>query len=204
MKKIIFGLTGSIASGKSTVSKMFKNMTIPVFDADETVHRLMRDHRKMKDLFQRKIPDCFTDDEIDRKKLSQKVNEGTLDVKQLESMIYPFLEQELQLFFERHSYEPIIVLDIPLLFEAKWDRFCNESIVMTADPLILQKRALSRPGMTIEKYNTLKLRQMSEEEKIKRATYVINSGHTIEEVRLEVEQIVQNARNRLGYGNNGV
>lgn len=203
MKKIVFGLTGSIASGKSTVSGMFKNMTIPVFDADEGVHRLMRESKDMKALFSRKFPQTVNDRGIDRKKLSDMVNDGLIDVRQLESMIHPFLEQELRLFYERHFYEPILVLDIPLLFEAKWDKFCDETIVLTADLLILRQRALSRPGMTIEKYNILKSRQMSDEEKIKRATCTIDTGASLEDVRNKVEQIVEDARNRLGHGNNG-
>ena len=142
-KSLVVGLTGNMGAGKSTTVRMIQEMIVPVFDCDKTVHRLMRESREMKALFYRKFPQSVGQDEIDRSVLSDLIKEKKLDVRQLEQMIYPFLEKELKNFFLRHRLEPVVVLDVPLLFEAKWDRFCDKIIVVSAPEEVLKKRAPS-------------------------------------------------------------
>ena len=151
-KSVVVGLTGSMGAGKSTAVAMIKKMVIPVFDSDEAVHRLMRDNTEMKAVFYRKYPQSIVNDQVDRSVLSGLIKNRRLDVRELEKIIYPFLERELQAFFARHRFEPVIVLDVPLLFEAGWNRFCDKVIVVTAPAAILKKRVFERPGMTEEKY----------------------------------------------------
>ena len=143
-KSVVVGLTGNMGAGKSTAVKMIREMVIPVFEADQAVHILMRDNREMKALFFRKFPESLVNDEIDRTVLSRLINEKKLDIRQLEQMIYPFLEKELQNFFMRHSREPVVVLDVPLLFEAGWDRFCDKIIVVSAPAEVLKQRVFER------------------------------------------------------------
>ena len=162
-KSIVVGLTGNMGSGKSTAVKMIREMVIPVFDSDQAVHILMRDNREMKALFVRKIPESVVNDEIDRTVLSALIKEQKLNVRQLEQMIYPFLERELQSFFVRHNREPVVVLDVPLLFEAGWDKFCDKIIVVSAPAEVLKQRVFERSGMTEEKYQALTARQISDE-----------------------------------------
>ncbi len=190
-KSIVVGLTGSMGAGKSTAVKMIKNMVIPVFDSDQTVHRLMRDHAEMKALFYRKYPQSVINDQIDRTVLSALISEQKLHVKELENMIYPFLERELEAFFARHRFEPVVVLDVPLLFEAGWDRFCDQIIVVTVPADILKQRVFERPDMTEEKYQTLMQRQMSDAEKRSKADYVIETQYGIEPVRQQLVDIME-------------
>lgn len=190
-KSVVVGLTGNMGAGKSTAVKMIREMVIPVFEADRAVHILMRDNREMKALFYRKFPESIVNDEIDRTVLSALIKEKKLDVRQLEQMIYPFLELELQNFFMRHRREPVVVLDVPLLFEAGWDKFCNEIIVVSAPAEILKQRVFERSGMTEEKYRALTARQMPDEEKRAKADYVIETQYGIEPVRQRLTEIME-------------
>ena len=180
-----------MGAGKSTAVKMIREMVVPVFEADKAVHILMRDNRKMKALFYRKFPESVVNDEIDRTVLSSLIKDGKLDVRQLEQMIYPFLEQELQNFFMRHNREPVVVLDVPLLFEAGWDKFCDEIIVVSAPAEVLRQRVFERPGMTEEKYNALTASQMPDEEKRQKADYVIETQYGTEPVRQRLIEIME-------------
>lgn len=189
-KSLVVGLTGNMGAGKSTTVRMIQEMVIPVFDCDKTVHRLMRENREMKALFYRKFPQSIVLDEIDRSVLSDLIKEKKLDVRQLEQMIYPFLEKELKNFFFRHRFETVVVLDVPLLFEAKWNEFCDKIIVVSAPEEILKKRVFERPGMTEEKYKALTLRQMPDNEKRQKADYVIETQYGTEPVRQRLMEIM--------------
>lgn len=190
-KSVVVGLTGNMGAGKSTAVKMIREMVIPVFEADQAVHILMRDNREMKALFYRKFPESVVNDEIDRSILSVLIKEGKLDVRQLEKMIYPFLEKELRNFFMRHRSERLVVLDVPLLFEAGWDKFCDKIIVVSAPAEVLKRRVFERSGMTEEKYQALTARQISDEEKRKKADYVIETQYGIEPVRRQLTEIME-------------
>ena len=187
---VVVGITGNMGAGKSTAVKMIREMVVPVFEADKAVHILMRDNREMKALFYRKFPESIVNDEINRTVLSALIKDGKLDVRQLEQMIYPFLEKELQNFFTRHNREPVVVLDVPLLFEAGWDKFCDEIIVVSAPAEVLRQRVFERPGMTEEKYNALTARQMPDEEKRQKADYVIETQYGTEPVRQRLIEIM--------------
>lgn len=191
MKSVVAGLTGCMGAGKSTAVKMIRQMVVPVFDSDENVHRLMRENRGMIALFARRHPQSVVRGEIDRGVLSALINEQKLDVRELERMIYPFLETELRGFFARHRHEPVVVLDVPLLFESGWDKFCDKVIVVTAPADVLKKRVFERVGMTDEKYAALTRRQMSDAEKRAKADYVVETQCGIEPVREKLAEILE-------------
>ena len=187
--RIVIGLTGAVGAGKSTAAKMFRDMVLPVFDADGAVHRMMRDNARMKALFENRVKGSVVNGEISRAVLSERIKSGDLDVRALEKMIWPFAEEELQSFFERHSREPLLILDVPLLFEAGWDGYCDKIIVMTAPESVLRQRVLARAGMSEEKYALLRKRQLDEKEKCARADFIIDSSEGIEPVRRRLEEI---------------
>ena len=189
-QSVVVGLTGNMGAGKSTAVKMIREMVVPVFESDKNVHLLMRDNREMKGLFYGKFPESLVDDQIDRSVLSALIKDGKLDVRQLEQMIYPFMEKELQNFFRRHRFEPVVVLDVPLLFEAGWDKYCDKVVVVSAPAEVLKRRVFERPGMTEEKYRILTQRQMSDDEKRKKADYVIETQYGLEPVRRRLIEIM--------------
>lgn len=190
-KSVVVGLTGCMGAGKSTAVKMIRQMVVPVFDSDDAVHRLMRENRDMIALFARRCPQSVVRNEIDRGVLSVLIDENKLDVRELESMIYPFLESELRRFFARHRFEPVVVLDVPLLFEAGWDGFCDKIVVVTAPADVLKKRVFERAGMTEEKYAALTSRQMSDEQKREKADYVVETRYGTEPVREKLAEILE-------------
>lgn len=188
-KKTVLGLTGNIGSGKTTAAGMFREMVLPVFDADSAVHRIMRDNVRAKEYFDRRIKGSVVDGEISRSVLSDKIRNKELDVRELEQMLWPFALEELQKFFERHSYEPLLILDVPLLYESGWDSYCDKVIVMEAPEEVLKQRVMSRPGMNEEKYALLTTRQLSQQEKCKRADFRVDSSKGFDFVRAELEKI---------------
>lgn len=190
-KSVVVGLTGGMGAGKSTAVAMIKKMVVPVFDSDEAVHRLMRDNREMKAVFFRKFPQSLVNDRIDRSVLSGLIRDGLLNVKELEKIIYPFLELELKAFFARHRYEPVVVLDVPLLFEAGWNKFCDKIIVVTAPAEVLKRRVFARPEMTEEKYRALTARQMPDRERCLKADYVVETQYGIEPVQEKLTEIME-------------
>lgn len=191
MKSIVVGLTGNMGSGKSTVAGMIKNMVIPVFDADAAVHRLMRDNAEMCAVFARRFPDSVVKNKIDRRILAKKVAGGEINVRELERIIYPYLNQELDAFFRRHRREPVVVLEVPLLFEAGWDRVCNKIIVVSAASDILKQRVMQRQGMTEEKYAVLTERQTDDAEKRAKADYVIDTSASLEDVEKHITEVME-------------
>ena len=190
-KSIVIGLTGCMGAGKSTAVRMIKQMIVPVFDCDDAVHRLMRENRDMIALFARRYSQSVVHGEIDRGVLSALIDEKKLDVRELEQMIYPFLEAGLRDFFARHRYEPVVVLDVPLLFEAGWDKFCDKIIVVTAPADVLKKRVFDRQNMTKEKYDALTDRQLSDEQKRAKADYVVDTRFGKEPVREKLAEILE-------------
>lgn len=102
-------------------------MVIPVFDSDEAVHRLMRDNTEMKAVFYRKYPQSIVNDRVDRSVLSGLIKNRRLDVRELEKSFILFGTGAAG-FFARHRFEPVVVLDVPLLFEAGWNRFAIKSL----------------------------------------------------------------------------
>ena len=190
-RSVVVGLTGCMGSGKSTAVNMIKNMVIPVFESDKTVHRLMRDNLEMKSIFQRKFPESIVNHAVDRAVLSSLLNSKKVDIQELERIIYPFMEQELQAFFVRHRFERIVVLDVPLLFEAGWNRFCDKIIVMTAPAEVLKARVFQRTGMTEEKYEILTQRQMDDREKRLKADFVIETQNGIDSVKERLYEIME-------------
>lgn len=194
MKKTVVGLTGNMGSGKTTAARMIQEDVIPVFDADAAVHRLMKENAGMKALFARRFPGILSGDEISRPFLSAEIAAGRLDIRELEKMIYPFLEEELKLFFARHVREPVIVLDAPLLFEAGWDKFCDRIIWMTVNAEERRRRVFRRPGMTEEKYRSLLSRQTDEEKASARADYIVDSGAGMKAVRQRIAEIMEDIK----------
>lgn len=182
---MIIGLTGAMGAGKTTTAELMKELGWAVFDADAEVHALMTD-KAVVDLFSEKIPQSVVDGVVDRSVLSRLLAEKRLTTAELEALLYPFLRQKAEIFIQNHSDG---VLDVPLLFEAGWDKLCGKIIYVTAAPEVLKRRVFSRPNMTDEKYKVLTGRFWSERDKISRADYVIRTEGGTEPVKARLMQI---------------
>lgn len=182
---MIIGLTGAMGAGKTTTAELMKELGWAVFDADAEVHALMTD-KAVVALFSEKIPQSVVDGVVDRSVLSRLLAEKRLTTAELEALLYPFLRQKAEIFIQNHSDG---VLDVPLLFEAGWDKLCGKIIYVTAVPEVLKRRVFARPNMTDEKYKVLTGRFWSERDKISRADYVIRTEGGTEPVKARLKQI---------------
>ncbi|MFK4824664.1 dephospho-CoA kinase [Paenochrobactrum sp. BZR 588] len=192
---IIVGLTGSIGMGKSTAAKMFEKAGVPVYDADETVHRLYAG--RASPLIEQAFPGTVIDGMVDRKKLSQAVLNDSQAMKKLESIVHPLVHEEESMFLEQAKFdrEPMVVLDIPLLFEAGGKDRVDCIVVVSAPADVQLKRVLAREGMTVEKFESILSRQLSDDEKRAKADFIIDSNVSFEAMQQQINAIIAQLSN---------
>ena len=176
---IIIGLTGSVASGKSTVAGWMREMGITVHDADEAVHSLLAANgQAVSEVIARFGPDMEAPDGgIDRKKLGGYVFANPAGRKILESILHPLVRHHRDKFLRDQLGlgRQIVVLDVPLLYETGGDKLCDYVIAVFAGDDTIRQRALSRPGMTTEKLSGILATQMPASEKCQRADFVLDT-----------------------------
>lgn len=197
----LIGLTGGIASGKSSVASQLEKHFIPVFDADQAVHRLYAPLGKAV----APILAAFGDvrDEkggIDREKLSQALKKAPENFKKLEDIVHPLVRDEEKVFLEKAiaAKAPYVVFDIPLIFETGSEGRFDLVIVVSASEETQRARALKRPNMDEEKLNRIMERQMGVDEKIRRADLVINGDQPLADMFSDVDDLIHELDERLG------
>lgn len=187
---IVLGLTGSIGMGKSTTARMFMEEGVPVHDSDAAVHRLYAGAAApaVEALF----PGTVVGGAVDRSRLAEAVMGRPQALKKLEALIHPMVRHEADRFVEeeRRKGTPLVVLDIPLLFETGGTDRVDRILVVTAPPEVQRQRVLSRPGMTEEKLAAILARQVPDEEKRRRADFLIDTSLGMEAARKAVRDII--------------
>ncbi|MBL8591905.1 MAG: dephospho-CoA kinase [Devosia sp.] len=188
------GLTGSIATGKSTVLAALAELGLPTFSSDEAVHELYRGAAVAP--VEAAFPGVAVDGVIDRERLSRQLVGHPARLQQLEAIVHPLVRARIREFLEHAAAagEPMAVVDIPLLFENGVEWGLDAIIVTTVNEAEQRRRALARPGMTVEKLDAILARQMPQAEKVKRATYIIDTSDTIAATRKRVVELVQRLR----------
>lgn len=187
---IVLGLTGSIGMGKSTTARMFAEAGVPVHDSDETVHRLYAG--AAAPLIEARFPGVTVDGTVDREKLAAAVLGRPEALRDLERIVHPLVRADADAFLARHreAGAPLVLLDIPLLFETGGEGRADRIVVVTAPEEVQRERVLSRPGMTEEKFAAILARQVPDAEKRALADYVIDTGLGMEAARAAVKRIV--------------
>lgn len=187
---IILGLTGSIGMGKSTTAAMFRRAGIPVHDADAVVHELYAG--RAAPAIGQAFPGVVSGGIVDRKRLSEAVLDNSEALEELETVVHPLVAEERDKFLSRHraAGRPLVVLDIPLLFETGGERLVDKVAVVSADPEIQRKRVLDRPDMTEDKFAAILSRQAPDSEKRKRADFIIDTGSGVEAAHHAVARII--------------
>ncbi|HWH18852.1 MAG TPA: dephospho-CoA kinase [Allosphingosinicella sp.] len=187
---IRLGLTGSIGMGKSTVARMFAEEGVPVFDADAAVHRLQGPEGALVAEIEARFPGTTGPHGVDRTALAERVLGEREALRNLEALIHPAVAREREAFLKAHHRAPLVLLDIPLLFETSGRDKVDKIAVVSAPAEVQRARVLARHGMTRERFEKILALQMPDGEKRARADFVIPTGGSMEETRDSVRRII--------------
>ncbi|MEM9838399.1 MAG: dephospho-CoA kinase [Pseudomonadota bacterium] len=198
---ITIGLTGSIGMGKSTTARLFAEEGIPVWDADAAVHRLYAPDGEGAKAVLAQFPDVAHEDGgVDRSKLARLALGNPEMLATLEAIVHPLVRGDQSRFLAKTTElgVPIVLLDIPLLAEGGMAGLFTEVVVCTADPDVRRQRVLERPGMDVEKLNSILARQASEDERLKIADHVIHTDQGIDVAKQQVRAVLKAIREKHG------
>lgn len=191
------GLTGSIGMGKTATAAMFAAQGVPVWDADETVHRLYARGGAAIAPLSAKIPNCIANGAVSRDLLREQIAADPAILDQIQAIVHPLIAADRQMFLTTAS-APIILLDMPLLFEVGADQFCDGIAVVTAPAKVQRARVLARGTMNGAQLDLILSRQMPDAEKQARADWVIQT-QTPQAALTQVSAIL--AEIRMGLAN---
>ena len=195
---ITLGLTGSIGMGKSTVARMFAELGVPVFDADAAVHRLQGPGGRLVAAIEAAFPDTTGPEGVNRTTLGEAVLGKPALLKRLEEIVHPAVGEERAAFLRDHAGAPLVVFDIPLLFETGGEGRVDKVAVVSAPADVQRARVLARPGMTEARFEAILARQTPDAEKRARADFVIDTGGTLDATRARVAEVVACLRGQEG------
>jgi dephospho-CoA kinase len=190
-RPVILGLTGSIGMGKSAVAAMFRDLGVPVFDADAAVHELQGPGGALLPAIEAEFPGTTGPQGVDRPKLGAAVFGDPEALKRLERIVHPAVGARRGAFVAENAEAPLIVFDIPLLYEKGSEGLVDAVAVVSAPAPAQRERVLARPGMTEEKFAQILALQVPDAEKVRRADYVIDTGSTLAETRQAVSNLVR-------------
>ena len=195
---ITLGLTGSIGMGKSTVAAMFADAGVPVFDADAAVHRLQGPAGRVVAAIEAAFPETTGEGGVDRTALAEAVLGDEAAMKRLEAIVHPAVAEERAAFLAVHPEAPLVVFDVPLLFETGGDRAVDRIAVVSAAPDVQRARVLARPGMTEAKLAHILARQTPDADKRARADHVIATDVPLAETQAQVAHLIACLRAAAG------
>lgn len=195
---LLLGLTGSIGMGKSTVAAMMAAEGVPVFDADAAVHRLQGPGGGVVAAIEAAFPGTTGAAGVDRAALGAAVLHDAAAMRWLEDIVHPAVASERLTFLAANAEAPVVVLDVPLLFETGGDAKVDAVAVVSAPAEVQRARVLMRPGMSAAKLDAILARQLPDAEKRARADFVIPTGGSLDATRAAVRDVLACMRTRAG------
>jgi dephospho-CoA kinase len=187
---IALGLTGSIGMGKSTVAGMFADAGVPVFDADAEVHRLQGPGGEVVAAIEAAFPGTTGESGVDRARLGEAVFGKPEAFARLEAIVHPAVAAARNAFLRAHHDAPLVVLDVPLLFEAGGWQTVDKIVVVSAPADEQRARVMRRPGMTAARFESILAKQLPDAEKRARADFVIATQGPLEATRAQVDAVI--------------
>jgi dephospho-CoA kinase len=193
---ILIGLTGSIGMGKSTTAAMFRDLGVPVYDADAAVHGLYDTGGAAVGPVGEAFLGVVRDGRVDREALRTAVLGNPEALKRLNAIVHPLVGRDRMGFFAKAEADgvDIVVLDIPLLFETGGHANVDAVVVASAPPEMQRERVLARPGMSPERLDAILAQQVADAEKRARAHFVVDTSRGLEPARAQVAQIIAAVR----------
>jgi dephospho-CoA kinase len=187
----ILCLTGSLGMGKSRTAQFFAELGVPVHDSDAVVHALYEG--EAVPIIEHAFPGATADGKVDRAELAKKVLGDDTALARLEAIVHPLVAAARDKFLADAQARgaPVVVLDIPLLFETAGQAGCDAVVVVSAPAEIQRRRAFERPGMTEEKFTALLAKQTPDAEKRRRADFIVDSSQSFDHARAQVRDILQ-------------
>lgn len=183
-------LTGSIGMGKSTVAAMFQEAGVPVFDADAEVRRMQSYGGILVEDIGERFPGTVVEGAVDRERLSAFVLADRDALAALEMIVHPAVARARERFIDENRGAPVLLFEIPLLFETHGEQAFDKVIVVSAPEDVQRRRVMAREGMTEDKLEGLLARQLPDEQKRERADFVIDTGGSLDETRAQVGAIL--------------
>jgi dephospho-CoA kinase len=189
---ILIGLTGSIGMGKSTTAAMFRDLGVPVYDADAAVHALYDVGGAAVGPVGEAFPGVVKDGRVDREALREAVLGKPEELKRLNAIVHPLVGRDRMGFFAKAEADgaDMVVLDIPLLFETGGHANVDAVVVASAPADLQRERVLARPGMTPDRLDAILAQQMADAEKRARAHFVVDTSRGLAPARQQVAEIV--------------
>lgn len=189
---ILLGLTGSIGMGKTTVAAMFREAGVPVYDADAAVHALYQPGGAAVAPIGALFPAALRDGGVDRQLLGGLVLDDPEAMNRLEQIVHPLARQAQEAFLQaaEHTHASVVVMDVPLLFETGGDAHMDAVAVVSAPADVQRERVLARPGMTPEKLARILARQLPDQEKRRRADFVISTTFDLADTRAQIGAVL--------------
>lgn len=192
---IKIAITGNIGSGKSTITKIVTELGFKVFDSDQEVEKAMREKKLIDQIsreFRSRVPNLINKNKIDKLKLGEFVFSNSEELKKLEQLIHPKLWERKEKFFEKNLNEPLVFLDIPLLFEKKLQNNFDHIIRTYVSPKIQKERVLKRKNMTKMKfYKIIKTQTVNSDIEKKFISLDLNMEKDIKIIRKKVKNFLE-------------
>ena len=187
----ILGLTGSIGMGKSATARMFSGRGVPVHDSDAAVHALYGPGGAAARAIGKEFPGTLAEDgAVDRGALRRAVLDDAQALRRLEAIVHPLVQAESRIFLKRHAVAPLVVLDIPLLFETGAEARCHAVLVVSAPAEVQRKRVLARAGMSEAAFAAILGKQMPDAQKRRLADFVIDTSLGFAHAEAEVGKLI--------------
>ncbi len=188
----VLGITGSIGMGKSTVSRMFEQSGVPVWEADHEVEKLYQTGGEAVEPLRKAFgDDILGPDGINKEKLKEKLQDHNDQKKKLEAIVHPLVRKKMEEFKGQciNQKHKLVALEIPLLLESGLQDKVDYVVVVSAPEEFQEKRVMERKGMTREWFQKIKSWQLSDAEKQQRADFVIVSVG-LKQTRLQVKEVI--------------
>ena len=186
----LVAITGSIGCGKTTISDILRSLGYFVYDIDKWVRNLYY-RADFLAVIRKKFPEVFVGNVFDKKKLRELVFDNPAKLRELEALIHPFLTQKMRRIIRKRVNKGIVFIDVALLFELKWDKFCYSVVLADTDYETQKQRVMRRDNISADDFDKINKQQMPREVKKMKADIIIDTGVSKNELRRNVVELVK-------------